>query len=103
MINQNLVLKYMNGNLNLFRRVAKSFVESYEDFSKMAFNLEDKELYRNIHSQKGVSLNLGLEDIYKKSSIICDELRCGIRSEKEIIDYLNLLDIAINDLKEATK
>ncbi|MGM9971659.1 MAG: hypothetical protein ACI35W_04560 [Anaeroplasmataceae bacterium] len=101
MINEKLMKRYMNGNMVLFKRIAKSFVESYENFSKIAFSLPTKELYKEIHSQKGVSLNLGLEDVYIKSTQLCDDYKKGIIKDDEISEYLSLIDIAIEDLKEA--
>ncbi len=103
MVNNSLILKYMNGNMNLFKKVASSFIYSYENFSKIYNDMNDDNLYRTIHSQKGVSLNLGLEDIYQRASVICSDLKNNQKNLDEIEEYTSLLDIAIDELKDMLK
>ena len=51
-----------------------------EDYAQLSVNLEKpdyKEAFRNIHTIKGMALNLGLTKLASVSSALCEELRQG--------------------------
>jgi len=60
------------------------------DYSDLLNNLDAEnytDAFRNIHSIKGMSLNLGLQKLAKVSSELCEELRNG-KPDKDISKML---------------
>lgn len=43
-----------------------------------------EDAFRNVHSLKGMSLNLGFENLHKKSDVLCEELRPCVKPENDI-------------------
>ena len=65
-----------------------------EDFDKIggAIAYKDaKEVFELAHGLKGVLLNVGLDKLYEKVSVIVEELRAGEWSDKVLDEYDELL------------
>ena len=85
---------YLDNSFELFILVGKSFLESYKDFKKKIereFDLKEIDLiHEDLHSIKGITLNLGMS----KLDIAVEEALRYIR--KDILDkdsIENMLDI----------
>lgn len=62
-----------------------------------------EEAFKNVHTLKGIVLNLGLEPISKTSKILCEEIRYG--EPKNDISQMNkdlheAYDLVTNKIKE---
>ena len=97
MIDYNLVNKYI-GNMEIFKKVSKVFITEHSPLLNEASLLSDYDLERNVHSIKGVSLNLGLKDLYDKSVSYLSIIRSGKNIKESLDEYLMTLKKAIDDL-----
>lgn len=73
----------------------RKFAEgNYYDEIEQALNGEDWETaFRNVHSLKGMSLNLGFDNLHKYSDVLCEELRPCVKPQKDITSM-------VSDVKE---
>jgi HPt (histidine-containing phosphotransfer) domain-containing protein len=61
-INSDIGLKFLNFNQKLYIKILNSFLERYEHLDILA--LESEELNDVIHTIKGLSATLGMEQLY---------------------------------------
>lgn len=93
---------YLGSNEELFAVIAKSFLTSYKNFVNKiseAVNKNDlDELYNLIHSLKGITLNLGMNQLYEVSSKILVKIKDDFSYEKEIIPFIDIFNLTYDEL-----
>jgi len=88
----------------LIYRLLKMFLDD-KSFSELQKGIEEKDAelaFRGIHSLKGVSLNLGLNDLAEASSKLTEDLR-GRKLENYLDNYALVIDEynkVINTIKQ---
>lgn len=106
-----VAMSYLGGLDSLFRKVANSFLEEYDDFDlKINKALEEEEnsfkdymnskLYALLHTLKGITLNLGFKRLYDELLPILASLKCGNLEKEKIASVLNTFDASFKELKE---
>ncbi len=90
-------LEYLGDSEDLFKIVATSFLKSYASFKNtILISLDDKEtLYNEIHSLKGITLNLGMKELYFSTSDILDKIKGN-----DLYDITIMLEIFTNSYDE---
>lgn len=90
-IDYDLAMDYLDNSEELFKLCAKSFIESYEDFIEICLhcvNTADmEEFYRQVHSLKGITLNLGMQLLYD----VCNEVVIAYRKKELTTELLDSL------------
>lgn len=59
-----------------------------------------EEAFRNVHTLKGLALNLGLEKLGEASSAVCEELRPKVAPDKDISGMIETLREEYNKVME---
>jgi PleD family two-component response regulator len=91
-IDINIGLKYLNNNRELYLKILKNFLNRYRDL-KLEF-LEEGELKDTIHSIKGLSSTLGMQDLSRVATIIHETNNMNMLPE-----FNSKLSIIIDELK----
>lgn len=80
------------------------FIESdpIADFDKALKENNIEECFRNLHSIKGMCLNLGLGNLEKSSSQLCEEYRNGV-PQRDVTDMISRTHKDYDDTVEAIK
>ena len=98
-------LEEVKGRLAKEERIYKylgKFVDS-TDYDELISSLQSEnyeEAFRHIHNLKGVSANLGLGELFQASHVLTEELRPGVKPDKDISEMLAEVG---NKLEEAKK
>jgi len=78
-VDKKVALQYLANSEKLFDKVKNSFLNSYKnavaDINELSSSNNREELYRYIHSIKGISLNLGSMILYEDSCDILEKLK----------------------------
>lgn len=78
-VDKKIALQYLANSEKLFDKVKNSFLNSYknaiEDINELVNSNSKEELYRYIHSIKGISLNLGSMILYEDSCNVLEKLK----------------------------
>ncbi len=78
-VDKNTALKYLANSEKIFNRVKDSFLNTYktgvEDITSLYSNKQFEDLYRYIHSIKGISLNVGSMILFEDSCTILDKIK----------------------------
>lgn len=61
--------------------------DDYNGIADAIGNEDWETAFRNVHSLKGMSANLGLTQLFNASDVLCEELRGG-KPDKDISDML---------------
>ena len=94
-IEKKIALDYL-GSLNLFNIVALSFLSSYEDFVlRVKYMTDEEEIHNEIHSLKGITLNLGMVLLYDETTKLLKKIR-----DKENYSLTSLFEIFKNTYEE---
>ena len=110
-INKEVAIEYLGGMEAIFDKISKSFLESYKDFKqKVLTSLEEEKesfsdymtssLYNEIHSIKGITLNMGMIALYDCTTSILKDLKENIVDTQKIASMLDVFDATYNELKE---
>ncbi len=98
------VMERLGGNEALLVKLLRKFADSYRDTRQaLVKSLDDgnfEESHRVVHSIKGVSANLGISAVYRKSIALeqlLKEGKCDARSP-ETSDFLDELDAVLAQL-----
>lgn len=102
-IKREVWVNYLGDNDDMFKMIARSFIESYEMFDKKLleiYNNGDLESCLNeIHSLKGITLNLGMDELYTLTAKACDSIRKEKFSEEELLNLIQIFNSTYNELK----
>lgn len=78
-VDKKIALKYLANSEILFNKVKQSFLYSYqngvEEINHFCNTNNVEELYRYIHSIKGISLNIGSMILYEDSEAVLDKIK----------------------------
>lgn len=78
-VDKEIALKYLANSEKLFNKVKDSFLNSYknavEDINYLCNTNNIDELYRYIHSIKGISLNIGSMVLYEDSEAVLEKIK----------------------------
>lgn len=78
-VDKKIALQYLANSEMIFNKLKTSFLNSYRDAEMVITRLVNEnnieELYRYIHSIKGISLNIGSEVLYEDSILVLDKLK----------------------------
>lgn len=103
-VNKEVAFRYLTGIEHLFDTLAKSFLDSYKDFENKVSNSYEienfEELYNYVHSLKGITLNLGMEELYSSCVDVLSDIRFQRLSQNQI---KKLLDVFGNTYTELTE
>ena len=110
-INKEVAMEYLGGMEAIFDKISNSFLESYKDFKQRVLEALEKEkdsfsdymssqLYNEIHSIKGITLNIGMIELYDSTTSILSDLKENIVDTKKIASMLDVFDATYNELKE---
>ena len=103
-INKEVAFRYLTGIEHLFDTLSKSFLDSYKNFENQVSssyqndNLE--ELYNHVHSLKGITLNLGMEELYSACVDVLSSIRFERLSQIQIKKLLDVFNNTYQELKE---
>jgi HPt (histidine-containing phosphotransfer) domain-containing protein len=101
-VDKKIALMYLANSEEIFQKIKKSFCNSYRDADNMLHNAYKEknyeELYRIVHSVKGISLNLGSEVLYHDSSDLCLEFKKEIYNINRIEEFIDTLNNVIIEL-----
>ena len=86
-----LGLKYLNNNKKLYLKILNSFLTRYKDFD--VYNIKDDELKSAMHTLKGLTSTLGMEELSNLSKKLHDE-----PNEQLLSNFSEVLRFIINDL-----
>lgn len=90
---QEVMARFMN-NEGFYARILKKFLEdqSYGQLKNALDTGSTEEAFRAAHTLKGVSANLGLQNIYTLSSEITEQYRHGDADMKIVDEKMKKLD-----------
>ncbi len=78
-VDKSIALKYLANNEMVFHKVKESFLNTYkngvEELTRLYNEKNKEDLYRYIHSLKGISLNIGSMVLYEDACYILDKLK----------------------------
>lgn len=78
-VDKKVALQYLANSEKLFDKVKNSFLNGYKnavaDINELSSSNNREELYRYIHSIKGISLNLGSMILYEDACDILEKLK----------------------------
>lgn len=78
-VDKSIALKYLANSESIFNKIKDSFLVSYKDAAKdihkMISSSKMDDLYRYIHSIKGISLNIGSTVLFEDSTAILDKIK----------------------------
>lgn len=78
-VDKRVALQYLANSEKLFDKIRLSFLKSYknavEEINEMLSNDNKEDLYRYIHSIKGISLNLGSMILYEDSCNVLEKIK----------------------------
>jgi hypothetical protein len=97
--------EYLDSSSDMFNLVGKSFLNSYDGFSrKVLGELDDKKiLYNDIHSLKGVTLNLGMKELYDGCVQLLYLFKQDIYDKENIMGLLKVFELSYEELKGLVK
>ena len=102
-INKEVAFRYLAGIEHLFDTLAKSFLESYKDFNQncqTAYESNDYELLHNhVHSLKGITLNIGMEELYNECVVVLTDIRSGFIDSYKIKKLQDVFSNTYEELK----
>ncbi len=103
--NKKLALEYLAGNQMIYEIIINSFLKNYQNYSTIINQfIKDKDimnLYNEVHSLKGVTLNFGAEMLYIQSITFLEELRNDIINEETVNKYLNVFNMTYKELSSS--
>lgn len=101
-LDKKLSNEYLAGNEELFQIVGNSFKDSYKDFEeRLKKTLDEGDLdktYNEIHSLKGITLNLGLKQLYDSCVLVLKELKEKRIDTTNINSLVNVFNLSYNEL-----
>ena len=101
-VDKKIALMYLANSEDVFQKIKKSFCNSYRDAKNMLHNAYDEknyeELYRIVHSVKGVSLNIGSDILYRDASDLCLEFKKELYNLQRIDEFIETLENVIIEL-----
>lgn len=103
-VNKEVAFRYLTGIEHLFDTLAKSFLESYKNFENEVTdsyqNNNFEKLYNHVHSLKGITLNIGMEELYNVCVNVLSDIRFQRLSENQIKKLLDVFNNTYQELKE---
>ena len=89
-----LGLEYLNGNIELYYKILKNFVNRYKDLQ--IETLDKDKLKNTIHTIKGLSATLGMTEL---SDIATSLNREKIYEKNELIEFSIKLELILEELQ----
>ena len=103
-IDLNVALEYLGGIREMFDIVGNSFLDSYKDSENRIKNyIKDnnyKHIYNDIHSLKGITLNLGMVNLYDSSVKVLENLKLNIINISDIDNFLKVFNETYFELNQ---
>lgn len=88
-VDKSVALKYLANSEKIFNKVKESFLTTYrhgvEEIEGLCREKNHEELYRYIHSLKGISLNLGSMPMYEDACRVLEKMK----KEEDILSSLD--------------
>lgn len=88
-----LAMRYLANNQAIFKKVVIKFLDNYKNF----LNEIEENTYDKIHSLKGITLNLGAENLYYCSQQVLDSIKKGEDFNLQAFKYC--FNMTYNELK----
>jgi ribosomal protein L29 len=102
-VEEDIWMEYLAGSKDLFKIVGNSFVKDYENYhSEILKNIKDNkidELHNQLHSLKGITLNLGMKKLYEQTENTLIPIRKDIIDANEFGELLKVFDASYLELK----
>lgn len=103
-VDKNVALKYLAGNENIFNKVKNSFIASYKnalsEINKMCEDHDLEELYRYVHSIKGISLNIGSMILYDDCVDVLEKMKKEGNKIPSLEQFINTLQNVCLELEQ---
>ncbi len=100
-IDESKIIEYLGDSKELFEMVRNSFLENYKGYlNKLNTLTEPKELFEQIHSLKGITLNLGFQKLYDSSNDVLVELRVGSVDLNKLQKYKEVFKGSYEELEK---
>ena len=90
-VDKKIALMYLANSEDVFQKIKKSFCNAYDEKNY-------EELYRIVHSVKGVSLNIGSDILYRDASDLCLEFKKELYNLQRIDEFIETLENVIIEL-----
>ena len=94
-IDKNIALKYLANSEKIYDKIKNKFLDDYKDIvvdlEKISSTNQIEEIYRYIHSLKGVSLYIGSQVLYDDCTVFLDKIKMegtNIPSLEQIINTM---------------
>lgn len=103
-VDKSIALKYLAGNENIFNKVKNSFISSYKNaiasINQMCEEHNLDELYRYVHSIKGVSLNIGSMILYDDCNDVLEKMKKESNKIPSLEQFINTLQNVCLELEQ---
>ena len=97
-------MEYLAGSEELFKVVGKSFLIDYKNYvSDMKQNISDNkidDIHNQLHSLKGITLNLGMKQLYDQTENALIPIRKDIIDMTQINLLWEIFEKSYNELNE---
>ena len=101
-MDKQIALKYLANSEAIFQKIKTSFCRNYRNAEELLLNAYNEknyeELYRIVHSIKGISLNIGSDVLYQDASDLCLDFKKEIYNLQHITAFIDTLNNVIIEL-----
>lgn len=103
-VEKEIWMEYLAGSEDLFKIVGKSFLDDYKSYidemkKNIDLNLID-DIHNQLHSLKGITLNLGMKQLYDQTENALVPIRKNIIDMNEIQELWEIFEKSYNELKD---
>ncbi|MBE6137158.1 MAG: hypothetical protein E7176_02045 [Erysipelotrichaceae bacterium] len=102
-VDKKVALQYLANSEKLFDKIRLSFLNSYknavEEINEMISQDNREDLYRYIHSIKGISLNLGSMILYEDSCNVLEKIKKEDTSLPSLEQFIYTLRSVYDELE----
>ena len=103
-IKEEIWKEYLSNNEELFKIVGASFINDYANYHKEILENIDSNnidtLHNMLHSLKGITLNLGMKDLYDQTENTLIPIRKDIIDKEEFNKLLDIFDKSYEELNK---
>ena len=102
-VDKEIWMEYLAGSEELFKVVGKSFLVDYKNYvDEMNKNIQDDKIddvHNQLHSLKGITLNLGMKQLYDQTEQALIPIRKGIIDMKQISKLYEIFEESYKELE----
>jgi HPt (histidine-containing phosphotransfer) domain-containing protein len=102
-VDKEIWMEYLAGSEELFKVVGQSFLVDYKNYvDEMNKNIQDDKIddvHNQLHSLKGITLNLGMKQLYDQTEQALIPIRKGIIDMKQISKLYEIFEESYKELE----